>query len=72
MAEETGGLFYEVDNSDNTKTVFQQLADLLFTDQYVLTYETSVLVVGDTADLEIEATLNLITGDDTRAITPCP
>jgi VWFA-related protein len=71
MSGETGGLFYKADNSDNTRTVFQQLADLLFTDQYVITYQTSLSGV-ETAYLEIEATLNLITGDDARAITPCP
>jgi len=74
LADDTGGQFYEATTSDNLRTIYQQLADVLFHDQYILTY-TSGLGAGGTADLTIEATLQTQDGDevgnDTREITSC-
>jgi VWFA-related protein len=71
IAEGTGGQFYESTSSDNLRTIYQQLADILFYDQYILTYN-SVLGAGLTANLTIEATLGAIVGNDTKEITACP
>ncbi len=73
MANDTGGQFFEAKTSDNLRTIYQQLADILFNDQYILTY-TSDLGAGVSADLTIEATYSptAITGDDTKEIAPCP
>ena len=72
MANETGGQFFEATTSDNLRNIYQKLADILFNDQYVLTY-ISGLGFGVTADLTIEGTYSLaIKGDDTREITSCP
>lgn len=71
MADDTGGQVYQATNSDNLRNIYQQLADVLFHDQYILTY-TSGLGAGVTADLTIEATLLAIEGNDTREITSCP
>jgi VWFA-related protein len=70
IADDTGGQFYVATTSDNLKTIYQQLADILFKDQYILTYTSGL---GAPGNLTIEATLQpTITGDDTRAITTCP
>jgi Ca-activated chloride channel family protein len=72
MADETGGIFYESSESENLDTIYEQIADLLFTDQYVLKYE-SALADGDDGDLKIKAIYSTpITDTDTRSITPCP
>jgi Ca-activated chloride channel family protein len=75
MADNTGGQYYEATTSDNLRTVYQQLADVLFSYQYILTY-TSGLGAGTTANLTVEATLpgpgTPITGNHTRSITVCP
>jgi hypothetical protein len=72
MAADTGGQFYTSDTPDNLRTTYQQLAEILFENQYVLDY-VSALGVGVTADLRIEASLSQNTlGDDTKEITPCP
>jgi len=72
MADETGGQFFEATTSDNLRTIYQQLADLLFHDQYILTY-ISGLGDGVSANLTIEATYSpTIKGDDTKEITACP
>lgn len=71
MADDTGGQFYEATTSDNLNTIYQQLSDVLFTFQYILTY-TSGLPAGTTADVTVSATLNGITGFNARSITQCP
>jgi Ca-activated chloride channel family protein len=71
MADDTGGQFFDSTTSDNLRTIYQQLADVLFHDQYILTY-TSGLGAGVTADLTIEATLLAIVGNNTKEITSCP
>jgi len=72
MADDTGGQFFDSTTSDNLRTIYQQLADVLFHDQYILTY-TSGLGAGVTADLTIEGTYSpKIKGNDTKEITACP
>lgn len=71
MADDTGGQFYEATTSDNLRTIYQQLANVLFDDQYILTY-TSGLGAGVNANLTIEATFGAIVGNDTKGITSCP
>jgi Ca-activated chloride channel homolog len=71
MADDTGGHYYESTTSDNLRTIYQQLSNVLFEDSYILTY-TSGLVAGDTADLTIGATSGTITGNNTKEFTSCP
>jgi Ca-activated chloride channel family protein len=72
MADETGGQYYDASTSDNLKTIHQQLADVLFSHQYILTY-ISGLGGSVNADLTIGATLpsTAITGNHTKGITAC-
>lgn len=71
MSNDTGGQFFNSPASDNLRNIYNQLADILFENQYILEYE-SVLGVGETADLTIEALLQTFMGDDIKEITPCP
>jgi VWFA-related protein len=73
LADDTGGQYYAAPTSDNLQTVYQQLADVLFSHQYILTYNSG-LSDGTTADLTVGATLPLttITGSKTKSITKCP
>ena len=71
MADDTGGQFYNAINSDNLRNIYQQLADILFNNQYILTYNSG-LGAGVTANLTIEATLGAIVENDTKEITACP
>jgi len=68
LADGTGGQYYAASTSDNLQTVYQQLADVLFSYQYILTYTS-----GLGSDLTVEATLGSIIGNsNTKSITPCP
>ena len=73
LADYTGGKYYSAANSDNLHTIYQQLADVLFSFQYILTY-SSGLADGTTADLTVGATLpsTTIVGSNTKSITKCP
>jgi hypothetical protein len=71
MADGTGGQVYESTTSDNLRTIYQQLAAVLFQDSYILTY-TSGLGAGVTADLTIGATSGALTGNNTKEIMSCP
>jgi Ca-activated chloride channel family protein len=73
LADSTGGQYYTASNSDNLRNVYLQLADVLLSFQYILTYNSG-LADGTTADLTIGATLPLTTiaGSNTRSITSCP
>jgi hypothetical protein len=42
LADETGGRFYWPEQSENLVAVYQQLANLLFDDQYVLTFQSGL------------------------------
>jgi Ca-activated chloride channel family protein len=73
MANDTGGQSYSAATSDNLRNIYNQLAAILFQDQYVLTYNSG-LGVGDTANLTIGATETTsgATGNATKGVTPCP
>jgi Ca-activated chloride channel family protein len=72
LADDTGGTFSPSTTSDNLATIYQQLADLLFTDQYILTY-TSGLAAGSAGDLSVTATYGLgVSGSDTKTVLACP
>jgi len=71
IADETGGTFSDSTTSANLATIYRQLADLLFTDQYILTYD-SLLLDNATGPLTVEATYGGISGSDTKDILVCP
>jgi VWFA-related protein len=72
MANETGGSFSDSTTSDNLATIYQQLADLLFTNQYILTYNTTVPNDVGTVVFGVEATYAPgITGTATKTILAC-
>lgn len=71
IADDTGGTFSDSTTSDNLATIYQQLADLLFTDQYILTYP-STLDDNVTGNLSVTATYAPgVTGSDTKTISVC-
>ena len=70
IADGTGGQVYQSPSSDNLSTIYQQLSDLLFFDQYILTYD-SPLAAGDSTTLTIRATLGDITGEAVKEIPAC-
>ena len=71
LADETGGTFYEAATSSNLATIYQQLATLLFTDQYILTF-ISGLGEDETGDLTVTAAFSGLEGSDTKLIPACP
>ena len=70
IADGTGGQVYQSPSSDNLSTIYQQLSDLLFFDQYILTYD-SPLAAGDSTTLTIRATLGGISGEAVKEIPAC-
>ena len=73
LADDTGGTFSDSTTSANLATIYQQLADLLFTDQYILTY-TSGLASGTSGDLTVTATYAPTGASDfdTKTVPVCP
>ena len=74
MADDTGGTFSNTATSGNLLTIYNQLADLLFTNQYILTYNSGV-DEGQAATLNVVATDPAdptLSGDDIKAIPACP
>jgi Ca-activated chloride channel family protein len=70
LADATGGQYFDSTTSDNLRNIYQQLADILFEDTYVLTYPS---LLTPPFSLTIEATYSpAIKGDDTKEITSCP
>jgi Ca-activated chloride channel family protein len=55
LADDTGGTYSDSITSDNLEIIYQQLADLLFTNQYILTY-TSGIPADGVGDLTVTAT----------------
>jgi Ca-activated chloride channel family protein len=71
IADQTGGTYSASTTSDNLATIYQQLASILFTDQYVLTYNTQ-LDSTQIGTLQVTATYATgITGSDTIDILTC-
>lgn len=72
MAADTGGTYFDSSTSDNLTTVYKQLASLLFTNQYILTYPSG-LVSTTTGDLTLNATYaSGISGSNAKTILACP
>ena len=71
IAGETGGLFYNPAASDNLNQVYQQLANLLFRDQYVITFDSAV-PEGDSASLVVKAAFKGFAGEGSKVIQTCP
>jgi hypothetical protein len=72
MAADTGGTYFDSSTSDNLTTVYKQLASLLFTNQYILTYPSG-LVSTTTGDLTLNATYaSGISGSNAKTMLACP
>ncbi len=71
LADETGGTLFASATSSNLATVYQQLAALLLTNQYVLTYDSG-LAVSETGELEVAVDHDDMQNSDTRPILACP
>ena len=72
LADDTGGTYSDSPTTANLATIYQQLSDLLFTNQYILTYD-SALATGAFGDLNVEATYAPgISDNDTKTILACP
>ncbi len=72
LATETGGQYFDTVMADDLNTIYQQLAQTLFVDQYLLTCD-SVFASGVSAILNVAVRLaNGNSGEDSRTIVPCP
>ncbi len=71
MASGTGGVFYLSSTSQNLATIYQQLSSLLYTNQYVLTFNQLPKGINVVSDVVIGANLGGVTGSGTRQITSC-
>jgi Ca-activated chloride channel family protein len=72
LASVTGGQYFDTLVADDLNTIYQQLAQILFVDQYLLTYNSG-LNPGDSALLRVEVTLiGGSLGEDSLDIVPCP
>jgi Ca-activated chloride channel family protein len=74
IANDTGGTYSDSTTSDNLATIYQQFANLLFTNQYILTYNSGIAADGaTTGTLEVMATYGTLQpGNDTKTIPACP
>jgi VWFA-related protein len=54
LAADTGGVFYQPPASDNLEDTYQQIANLLFKDQYVLTYGSGLPADGGKLKVSVE------------------
>ena len=74
IANDTGGTYSDSTTSDNLATIYQQFANLLFTNQYILTYNSGIAADGaTTGTLEVMATYGTLQpGTDTKTIPACP
>ena len=76
IADDTRGLFYNPAASDNLTQVYQQLANLLFKDQYVITFD-SALDKEASASLEVAVGFvkddgTQLAGEGSKKILACP
>jgi hypothetical protein len=71
MATSTGGLFFEATTSQNLATIYQQLASLLFSKQYVVKFNR---ISGAPGSVSIGAAppAGVTSTPDSRTMTPCP
>lgn len=71
LANDTGGDFFKSATSANLATIYQQLANLLFFDQYILTYDSDIASTS-TGPLKVKATYSTgITGEDEKDMPVC-
>lgn len=71
IADETGGVFYASATAADLTDIYNQLAETLIINQYVLQYD-SALAQFAASDLEVEATVNTLVDSDTRDFVMCP
>lgn len=75
LATETGGIYYEPAASDNLAAVYQQIANLLFDGQYVLSYMSAV-PAGEAATVEVNVDFmrnaQSFQGSGTKTLQACP
>jgi|GEM_PF-1455035 len=71
LTSETGGQFFDAQVADDLYTIYQQLAEILYVDQYVLTYDT-VFNPGDSAMVTVGVQLGGPVVYDSRDVLPCP
>lgn len=72
LASETGGVYYQANASQNLASIYQQLASLLYQNQYVLTFNRTV-AGPDQSPIKVTANSGGATpGTDTKAIVACP
>jgi Ca-activated chloride channel homolog len=62
MATGTGGLFYEASTSQNLATIYQQLSSVLYSKQYLVTFDQPNKPAGSSLALTIGATSGGISG----------
>ena len=71
IADDTRGLFYNPAAADNLGQVYQQLANLLFKDQYVISFVSTVLENAE-ASLFVKAAFEEFEGEGDKLIQSCP
>jgi hypothetical protein len=71
MASQTGGLYYRATQSQNLATIYQQLAQLLFNNQYVVTFNRAVSGAQTPVNM-LATTGTLSSPPGSRAIISCP
>lgn len=74
MATDTGGIFYQANTSQNLATIYQQLASLLYENQYVLTFSRAVtgLPAVQTPIRITASSGTALPGSASRDIVVCP
>jgi Ca-activated chloride channel family protein len=72
MATETGGLYYQANASQNLATIYQQLASLLYENQYVLNFTRSVVGATAQSPITITARSGTLIGSSAKDIVTCP
>lgn len=68
MANDTGGLYYEANTSQNLATIYQQLSSILYRNQYILTFDQQP---GAGSGVTIEASSGALTGSSSSSIPIC-
>ena len=71
LADLTGGIYYESDDSTALEAIYVKLADLLFQNQYILTYDSDI-AIDSSGELEVTVDYNGLVGSDTVTIPTCP
>ena len=71
IADGTGGQYFNSPTADSLRNIYNQIASVLFDNQYILTY-VSTLGSGAKADLTVEGFVSqTVRGDDVKEIAPC-